>query len=316
MSEQQEPRPSLLRLTNLVSSSLAGLVGRLVCHPLDTIKARLQASTSKNVTRSGLYNGLGAALIGGVPATCLYLTSYEASKGYFASSPLFASSPFLVYFAAGLSAEAISCLVFVPTDVIKERLQVQTQAQSLSSSSSFPSSSTTTTATAAAAQRQQQQHFQHQYTGSVDAFQTICRREGLLGLYRGYGATMLAYAPFSALFFTTFEMLKPHFASGGSDGGSFWASVQCSAIAGAFASFTTNPLDLAKLRLQVERRQISSSSSSSSSSFTSILKEVYLQSGIRGLYRGAVARVLFHTPNTCITMVCFEETKNALGRRI
>lgn len=40
-----------------------------------------------------------------------------------------------------------------------------------------------------------------------------------------------------------------------------------------------------------------------------VLKKVYLQDGMRGLFRGAGARVLFHTPCTAITMAVFEECK-------
>lgn len=32
----------------------------------------------------GLYRGVGAVVVGGVPGTCIYLTTYEATKGYLA----------------------------------------------------------------------------------------------------------------------------------------------------------------------------------------------------------------------------------------
>ena len=32
----------------------------------------------------GLYRGIGAVLVGGIPATCLYLTTYEAAKEFLA----------------------------------------------------------------------------------------------------------------------------------------------------------------------------------------------------------------------------------------
>jgi hypothetical protein len=43
-----------------------------------------------------------------------------------------------------------------------------------------------------------------------------------------------------------------------------------------------------------------------------MLGHVFRAEGLPGLFRGALARVLFHTPNTCITMVAFEETKKLL----
>jgi hypothetical protein len=37
--------------------------------------------------------------------------------------------------------------------------------------------------------------------------------------------------------------------------------------------------------------------------------DIYAKTGIKGLYRGALARVLFHTPATAITMAVYEECK-------
>lgn len=44
-----------------------------------------------------------------------------------------------------------------------------------------------------------------------------------------------------------------------------------------------------------------------------MMKKVYLQDGLRGLFRGAGARVLFHTPSTAITMALFEACKKKWG---
>jgi hypothetical protein len=88
-----------------------------------------------------------------------------------------------------------------------------------------------------------------------------------------------------------------------------------SATAGGIASYLTNPLDIAKLRYQVQQ-----SSSVDTQSIGNInmpkynglfhaLKSIYSLSGIKGLFRGSVARVLFHTPTTAITMAVYEECK-------
>jgi inorganic pyrophosphatase/solute carrier family 25 iron transporter 28/37 len=121
-----------------------------------------------------MYRGLAAALVGGVPATCIYLTSYEASKRHLSSIPWVGESPFLVYFCSGIVAEGMSCSVFVPTDVVKERLQVGL------------------------------------YKSSADALKQILTQEGFRGLYKGYGASMLSFGPFSALYFAFYEGLKQH----------------------------------------------------------------------------------------------------------
>ena len=78
-------------LGTVLGSATAGLFGRLLCHPIDTCKAQIQLMKSSqrasvsgvftNVMKTegiaGLYRGIGAALLGGMPAVCLYLSSYE-----------------------------------------------------------------------------------------------------------------------------------------------------------------------------------------------------------------------------------------------
>ena len=96
------------------------------------------------------------------------------------------------------------------------------------------------------------------------------------------------------------------------------AVTAASASAGALASWLTNPLDLAKLRLQVARMDVGSSTAvrrGGADSTFGMLRLVYQHSGVRGLYRGAFARVLFHAPSTAVTIVAFEEAKRLLAPR-
>ena len=130
------PSPPTLFVKQLLGGAFAGLVGRVVCHPIDTIKTRLQAAggpgglksilqqTARQEGLVGFYRGLSAVLVGGVPATCLYLACYEQAKRSL-TNICSSSSLSIVYFLSGMVAETVSCILFVPIDVVKERLQVQ-----------------------------------------------------------------------------------------------------------------------------------------------------------------------------------------------
>ena len=83
----------------------------------------------------------------------------------------------------------LSCVVFVPVDVVKERLQVQIQIP-LGAESHTPKNPIGGLP---------------MYKGSLDALIQICRQEGLKGIYKGYAATLLTYGPFSALYFFLYE---------------------------------------------------------------------------------------------------------------
>lgn len=84
---------------NLIAGGGAGMMEALVCHPLDTIKVRMQLSrrgrvpgqkkrgfvaTGRDIVKRetvfGLYKGLGAVLTGIVPKMAIRFTSYEWYK--------------------------------------------------------------------------------------------------------------------------------------------------------------------------------------------------------------------------------------------
>ena len=79
-----------------------------------------------------------------------------------------------------------------------------------------------------------------------------------------------------------------------------------SAIAGSIAAAITSPLDMIKLRLQVNDGKGLADHGGTHTSMGEGLVQVFRQEGLRGLFRGVGARVLFHTPNTAITMALFE----------
>lgn len=244
--------------------------------------------------------------VGGVPGACMYFTSYEYSKAVLSDpSSNLSKFPQLCHFTSGMIAEAFCCILFVPVDVIKERMQIQTLASSHMSDTASSAASSSGTF----------------YKSTMDAVSTIARAEGIRGIYRGYGATLMSFGPFSALYFTFYEEFKlaaSYIANIDVSNPSFEASLICSSLAGGLASFLTSPLDLAKLRLQVDRSKardarmgaFQSSEYVTYKSFYDVIKKTFLnEGGMKGLYRGAFARVAFHVPNTAVTMALFERSK-------
>jgi hypothetical protein len=81
-------------VSNILGSATAGLIGRSVCHPIDTAKSRLQSleysnyKTTYSILRDtfreeglrGWFRGYGAVTFGGIPGVCIYLTVYEVLR--------------------------------------------------------------------------------------------------------------------------------------------------------------------------------------------------------------------------------------------
>ena len=85
----------------ILGSASAGLIARVICHPMDTIKSRLQAGQPAFRSLEGigaLYRGLGAVICGGVPGVCIYMTSYEVHIRLSSPSPWKTSSGLYVSF--------------------------------------------------------------------------------------------------------------------------------------------------------------------------------------------------------------------------
>lgn len=199
----------------LFCGAVAGFVETTLCHPLDTLKTRIQnrsgpppSTTSwwQTVYRiysregcRGFYHGLGVVYVGVVPKNAVRFASFE----FFG-----VGCPVLV---AGMLAGATEAVLVVnPMDVLKVRVQAQFHSLRDPSSPSV-------------------------------AVLTILRREGPRILFRGMPLTVLRQSVNQGSNFTVFHWLRNH-----TDWGPFWAGC-CS---GAVGPLLNNPLDVVKTRLQ------------------------------------------------------------------
>lgn len=270
----------------LLSGLITGSIAKGITHPVDTIKARMQVVRAKlNLSNlhhygliqtgrrlfqaeglRGLYRGLGINVVAGAPASALYFYSYDQSKKFLSHTTGLQNS-FSLAFLSGILAEVISCVVWVPIDVIKERQQVMTLMNS------------------------------YKYKNSIDAVRQIARQEGIGSLYRAYGATILAFGPFTGISIALYDKLKFWF--GFEDKAiAFHQSLMLSSISGIVASAVTNPIDVVKVRMQIQRAERKGNAPLSEgrfgyrNSFHGI-GQLLKQEGFFGLFKGLSARIMF-----------------------
>lgn len=175
------------------------MLARIPTHPIDTVKARLQVQTGSGGYRHalhalssimkaegvpGLYRGFQIAFAGSAPAACLYFSSYEASKDWLGSHDALKGKESTVSFAAGMIAEAMSCVLWVPIDVIKERMQIQPHERVPRTSIVPPAGAPGATAATRGVY----------YRGPVHAIRYTIQTEGVIGLYRVGDAGMCSFA--------------------------------------------------------------------------------------------------------------------------
>ncbi|KAL2539112.1 Mitochondrial substrate carrier family protein [Abeliophyllum distichum] len=138
----------------------------------------------------GLYRGFGTSLTGTIPARALYMAALEVTKSNvgMAATRLGIPEPSaaaIANAAAGLSAAMAAQMVWTPVDVISQRLMVQCgDSQKVSNA------------------------FSCKYLNGIDAFKKILNTDGIRGLYRGFGISILTYAPSNAVWWASYSVAQ------------------------------------------------------------------------------------------------------------
>lgn len=167
-------------------------------------------------------------------------------------------------------SDQVSCLIRVPTEVVKSR--TQTGAYGVGGSS------------------------------LQSAINTL-RYEGARGFYRGFGITIAREIPFTSIQFPLFEALKrglsKHYLEGRRPNSA--EAAVCGMVAGGTAAAVTTPLDVVKTRVMLEARTSAATNAASDGakplspsvlSFLPRMARILRAEGPAALFAGWVPRTL------------------------
>lgn len=304
----KEPVPSAVpawrtAAGNLAAGATAGMAVEAALYPIDTIKTRLQLAASGGGLRALLASGGGRALYAGVwgnlagvaPASAIFMGVYEPTKKLVSRKAREAAQKtgdgrdvdrfeFLGPLVAGAAAGLASSAVRVPTEVVKQRLQAG------------------------------------QFGGrsAVAAVRGILAREGLRGMFAGYGSFLLRDLPFDAIEFVAYEQLKSAYertlrlrpaGPGGGPRRETANAAEVSAIgaaAGALTGVVTTPLDVLKTRLMTQ-----GTVGGKYSGVVDCARQIARDEGAGALFRGWEPRVLWIGLGGCVFFSALEAAKRA-----
>lgn len=287
-----EPSSRRMGLEIIGASAISGIIAQCIVHPLDTLRARLMVSQGGGLISStrtlfttsgplGFYRGFGAAVSLQAPAVATHLSVYEWSKNSLSSTWGLSTDDPRVHLSAGVAAEMVSAVFWVPMEVVKQRAQVRGNA------------------------------------GSFVVLKDLLRVEGPRALLRGYGLTVGVYGPYSAIFFAVYEGAKRSWkkALGIRQDGSLpmKANLSAGALGGAVAGAVTTPLDVIKTRLQTQGDSLVVGERRLYKGTLHAATMIAREEGLRAFARGMGARVLWKTPGTAICMACYEGLKRNFG---
>lgn len=256
-------------MSTLLYGAISGFIEASICHPLDTVKTRIQnRSSTKKVgivqtckkihAKEGLrgfYHGLGAVYLGIIPKNAIRFFSFEQYYSYTKNT-----------FLSGILAGATEAILIVnPTEVCK--IRIQAQYNSMRETSNI------------------------KYTNIYQTFYTIFKSEGISPFYRGLIPTILRQSMNQGANFTIFHTLKQN-----TDISPFILG----AISGSIGPILNNPIDVIKTRMQASNASIS---------ISRVIKEIVDKHGITGFYKGLGPRLFRIVPGQGITFGVYEFLK-------
>jgi solute carrier family 25 (mitochondrial iron transporter), member 28/37 len=263
--------------------------------------------------------GVSVVAFGAGPAHALYFSCYEFIKSNFSGKMRAGDNP-LVNGVAGVFATLLHDAVMVPSDVIKQRIQM----------------------------------YNSPYKGVLDCVTKVYRKEGLKAFYRSYFTQLNMNIPFQCTHLVTYDLMQSYL----NPNREYNPMSHClsGAIAGAFAAALTTPLDVCKTLINTQEccnpdescknikigggvKSTKSNSNSIKFSFNSFLnntefmrnqstdtltrasglkdaiKIIYRIDGYRGFWKGLMPRTIFQIPGTAVSWSIYEYFKHKLKHR-
>ncbi|KAG7943007.1 hypothetical protein I3843_15G017400 [Carya illinoinensis] len=295
-----KPQKTLLKSLSVLERALIGAAGggiagafTYVClHPLDTIKTKLQtkgasqiyANTFDAIVKTfqtkgilGFYSGVSAVIVGSTASSAVYFGTCELGKSILGGFDRYPSV--LIPPTAGAMGNIVSSAIMVPKELITQRMQAGAKGR------------------------------------SWEVLLRILEKDGVLGLYAGYSATLVRNLPAGVLSYSSFEYLKAAVLRSTSETHlEPIQSVCCGALAGAISASITTPLDVVKTRLmtQLHGEAANKVATAMYKGVTGTVKQILKEEGWVGLTRGMGPRVVHSACFSALGYFAFETARLAV----
>lgn len=185
------------------------------------------------------------------------------------------------HFALGSVAGAFGAFMVYPIDLVKTRMQNQRSARV----------------------------GQLLYKNSIDCFQKVIRNEGFRGLYSGVLPQLVGVAPEKAIKLTVNDLVRGKFTDIQSGNIPLTAEILAGGSAGACQVIFTNPLEIVKIRLQIQGEAMKAAAREGEQVTKRSALWIVRHLGLVGLYKGASACLLRDVPFSAIYFPTYSHLK-------
>lgn len=214
-----------------VAGAISALFHDLVMTPMDTIKQRMQLGHYESMTHAfrqivslegwgGLYRSFNVTVMTNLPYGMIMVSTNEFLRGVLLDmkrqSTSTSSKPIALdlqtTMLSGCGAGMIAAAVTAPLDRVKTRLQTQRMLHSLPPSTMNDAANMTAKSAPSCPKAnaivKASMDIQPHYNGFSDAFSSIVKEEGYIGLWRGLAPRLMTHTPAVAISWTAYEGAK------------------------------------------------------------------------------------------------------------
>ncbi|KAG6552667.1 hypothetical protein Mapa_005614 [Marchantia paleacea] len=274
-------------LSLFFAGAVAGAAAKTVTAPLDRVKLLMQVH-GVQATQAGIQKGIGfieaimkigteegvkgywrgnlPQVIRVIPYSAVQLFAYETYKRLLKGDN--EELPVLSRLTAGACAGMTSTLVTYPLDVLRLRMTTDTAAKTM---------------------------------GQVAL--NMMKEEGFAAFYKGLGPSLFGIAPYIALNFCVFDLVKKSLPEDIKRRPE--ASFLTALVSATFATTMCYPLDTVRRQLQMKGTPFKS--------VADAIPGIIARDGFVGLYRGFLPNALKNLPNNSIRLTTFDAAKNLIS---
>ncbi|OCT96432.1 hypothetical protein XELAEV_18014110mg [Xenopus laevis] len=257
-------------VVKFVGAGTAACIADLFTFPLDTAKVRLQMEGA-----ASLYNGLVAGLQRQMSFASIRIGLYDSVKQFYCRHS--ESSGVACRLLAGCTTGALAVTLAQPTDVVKVRFQAHIKVID----------------------------GDRRYNGTVDAYKTIAKEEGLRGLWKGTITNITRNAIVNCAELVTYDLIKEEILNHRLMTDNMPCHFVAAFGAGFCATVVASPVDVVKTRYM--NSPSGQYKNALNCAFTMVVKE-----GSVAFYKGFIPAFLRLGSWNIFMFVSYEQLKRAM----
>ncbi|XP_027858361.1 solute carrier family 25 member 55a isoform X1 [Xiphophorus couchianus] len=313
MSQQQISLPA-----KLINGGIAGIVGVTCVFPVDLAKTRLQNQRSgQQVYKSmmdclvktirsegyfGMYRGAAVNLTLVTPEKAIKLAANDLFRHHLSKDGK--GLTVLKEMLAGCGAGMCQVIVTTPMEMLKIQLQDagRIAAQQQKPVMISPTKLAVTNTVLSRSYNSGPVMSAPRAVSATQIAKELLQKQGIQGLYKGLGATLMRDVPFSIVYFPLFANLNRLGKPNPAESSPFYWAFLSGCVAGSTAAVAVNPCDVVKTRLQSLNK---GASEESYNGVMDCVSKIMRKEGPSAFLKGAGCRALVIAPLFGIAQVMY-----------